>query len=64
MYLPDHFKEVDTAAIAALIAEAPLGCIVAQTDQGLIANHIPLLIPNPKMPYDLDLNPMSNEKNL
>lgn len=44
MYLPDHFKEVDTAAIAALIAEAPLGCIVAQTDQGLIANHIPLLM--------------------
>lgn len=43
MYLPEHFKEIDQAAIAALITDNPLASIVAQTDEGLIANHIPLL---------------------
>jgi transcriptional regulator len=43
MYLPEHFKEVDEAEIASVIAAAPLACIVAQTDVGLIANHLPLL---------------------
>lgn len=43
MYLPPHFAETDPAAIAATIAASPLACIVAQTAQGLIANHIPLL---------------------
>lgn len=43
MYVPKHFEEVSPAAIAAIMAEAPLACIVAQTAEGLIANHIPLL---------------------
>ncbi|MCC5956659.1 MAG: FMN-binding negative transcriptional regulator [Natronohydrobacter sp.] len=43
MYLPEHFAETDTARIAEVIATAPLACIVAQTDSGLLANHIPLL---------------------
>jgi transcriptional regulator len=43
MYLPPHFVETDAAAIAATIAAAPLACIVAQTEVGLMANHIPLL---------------------
>lgn len=43
MYLPEHFKEVDEAEIASVIAAAPLACVVAQTDAGLIANHLPLL---------------------
>ena len=43
MYLPDHFREVDPNAIAALIDAHPLACVAAQTDQGLIANHLPLL---------------------
>ncbi len=43
MYIPPHFQEVDTDEIAAIIAAAPLACIVAQTTEGLIANHIPLL---------------------
>ncbi len=43
MYLPEHFKEIDPAEIAAVVAQAPLACIVAQTEAGLIANHIPLL---------------------
>jgi transcriptional regulator len=43
MYLPDHFVQTDPAAVSQLIAAHPLACIVAQTDQGLIANHIPLL---------------------
>lgn len=44
MYIPDHFKEVDPAEITAIIAAAPLGCVVAQTSEGLVANHIPLLM--------------------
>ena len=43
MYLPEHFREIDAAEIAAVMATAPLACIVAQTDAGLIANHLPLL---------------------
>lgn len=43
MYLPDHFRETDEAAVAGLIEDHPLACIVAQTAEGLIANHIPLL---------------------
>ena len=43
MYVPPHFQEIDPAEIASILAEAPLACIDAQTDQGLVANHIPLL---------------------
>lgn len=43
MYLPPHFEEIDRAEIAGIIEAAPLACIVAQTEDGLIANHIPLL---------------------
>ena len=43
MYVPPHFQEIDQAEIAAIIDRAPLACIVAQTSDGLIANHVPLL---------------------
>lgn len=43
MYIPPHFAETDPGRIADLVAGAPLACIVAQTSEGLIANHIPLL---------------------
>ncbi|MEF9605514.1 FMN-binding negative transcriptional regulator [Paracoccus sp. PXZ] len=43
MYIPPHFHEIDPREIAALIEAAPLACIVAQTSEGLIANHVPLL---------------------
>ncbi|WP_199258626.1 FMN-binding negative transcriptional regulator [Paracoccus binzhouensis] len=43
MYVPPHFHEIRPDEIAAVIAAAPLACIVAQTDEGLVANHIPLL---------------------
>jgi transcriptional regulator len=43
MYLPDHFVETDPSAVAGLIAAFPLAAIVAQTAQGLIANHIPVM---------------------
>ena len=43
MYIPAHFHEISPDEIASVIAAAPLGCIVAQTAEGLIANHIPLL---------------------
>lgn len=43
MYIPLHFQEIDPERIRDVIENAPLACIVAQTESGLIANHIPLL---------------------
>lgn len=43
MYLPEHFKEVDPEAVAAVLAAAPLAAVVAETRNGLIANHMPLI---------------------
>jgi transcriptional regulator len=43
VYLPPHFEERDRGEIDAIIAAAPLACVVAHTDAGLVANHLPLL---------------------
>jgi transcriptional regulator len=43
MYLPTHFNEIDPSEITTLLERNPLGCLVAQTEQGLCANHIPML---------------------
>ncbi|WP_424930986.1 FMN-binding negative transcriptional regulator [Amaricoccus macauensis] len=43
MYIPPQFEEISQDEIARVIEAAPLAAIVAQTDQGLVANHIPLL---------------------
>lgn len=43
MYIPPHFQEIDSREISKVMEHAPLACIVAQTDAGLIANHFPLL---------------------
>lgn len=43
MYLPSHFTENDRQEITALVDSHPLAALVAATDGGLIANHIPLL---------------------
>jgi transcriptional regulator len=43
MYIPTHFQEISTDEIKAIQESAPLACIVAQTAEGLIANHIPML---------------------
>jgi len=43
MYTPAHFSESDQAEIDRICARHPLAVLVAQTAQGLVANHIPLL---------------------
>ncbi|MBK4217359.1 FMN-binding negative transcriptional regulator [Paracoccus caeni] len=43
MYLPPHFEELRAGEIARIIADAPLASVVAETEEGLIANHLPLL---------------------
>ncbi|GIK96541.1 MAG: transcriptional regulator [Alphaproteobacteria bacterium] len=43
MYIPAHFQELDRGEIASIMEGAPLACVVAQTADGLIANHLPLL---------------------
>ena len=44
MYLPPHFEETDSSQIYDLIDKFPLAVLVAQTEQGLVANHIPLVL--------------------
>ncbi len=43
MHLPEHFREADPARLADFILRHPLGTLVAQTAEGLTANHIPML---------------------
>lgn len=43
MYIPAHFAETDPEEVAGLIAAFPLAALVAQTAEGVVANHIPLL---------------------
>lgn len=43
MYIPPHFQETSPDEIGAIVRAAPLACIVAETSEGLVANHIPLL---------------------
>lgn len=43
MYIPPHFAEADPAEVARLITDCPLATVVAQTDEGLVANHLPIL---------------------
>jgi len=44
MYIPEHFSETDPVAIAQVVASAPLATLVAHTIDGLVANHLPLLV--------------------
>jgi transcriptional regulator len=43
MYLPEHFRESRADVLHGFIAQHPLAILVAQTAEGLIANHIPML---------------------
>ena len=43
MYMPEHFRETHPDEVAGLIEAFPLACIVAQTEQGLVANHVPVM---------------------
>jgi transcriptional regulator len=44
MYVPKHHEESDTAVLHALIRAHPLGAWVTQSEDGLLANHIPFLL--------------------
>ena len=41
MYNPSHFHITDSAVLQDLVRQHPLGCLVAQTADGLDANHLP-----------------------
>lgn len=48
MYNPPHFEQSDPDAIRRLIADHPLGALVARGPQGLDADHLPFeLLPEP-----------------
>ena len=44
MYLPRHFEETDPSQICKLIDKFPLTILVVRTEQGLVANHLPLML--------------------
>ena len=44
MYVPKHFEENREEEIKRIIENFPLATIVANTKNGLVANHIPLLL--------------------
>jgi transcriptional regulator len=43
VYLPEHFRESRVDVLQAFVAQHPLATLVADTTQGLTANHLPLL---------------------
>lgn len=46
MYVPPHFEETDAKHIKQLIEDFPLAVLIVDTDEGLVANHIPILLLN------------------
>jgi len=48
MYIPDDFKEIRTEEIERLIKDYPFACLVANTPEGLVATHIPLILKGDK----------------
>jgi len=44
MYLPRSFEETDPATIHAFVRASPLATLVTSSDDGLCADHIPLLL--------------------
>ena len=49
MYVPKPFEETDQGAIGDLLLANPLATLVAQAEDGLVANHIPLLMVKDKL---------------
>ena len=49
MYVPKPFEETDQDAIGDLLVANPLATLVAQAEDGLVANHIPLLMVKDKL---------------
>lgn len=49
MYLPPHFVESNTSEIKELIEAFPLGVLVAHTTDGIVANHIPMMMLDDKV---------------
>jgi transcriptional regulator len=42
MYVPEHFREARVEVLQGLVDRHPLATLVAVTDEGLVANHIPM----------------------
>jgi transcriptional regulator len=44
VHIPTHFKQDDWTTISQLISSYPLATITTQSDAGLVADHVPLLL--------------------
>jgi transcriptional regulator len=54
MFIPSEFAETRLDEIKAIVTQFPLATIVAVTDQGLVANHLPVLVDKPLDAVDTD----------
>ncbi|MEE1676237.1 FMN-binding negative transcriptional regulator [Agarivorans aestuarii] len=44
MHIPKHFKQDDWREVSRLIQQYPLACISTHSEQGLVADHVPLIL--------------------
>lgn len=51
MYIPTHFNESRVEVLHGLMRAYPLGTLVATTERGLEANHIPFVLDEAPAPY-------------
>ncbi len=51
MYLPHAFRETDVDALHQLVTAYPLATLVTSSDDGLDANHIPMLLDRDPAPF-------------
>jgi transcriptional regulator len=51
MYIPAHFAETRLDVLHELMRQHPLGTLIASTDAGLEANHIPFLLNDASHPH-------------
>jgi len=56
VYIPQHFEETSFENIKSLIEDYPLSILIAHTSDGMIANHIPILMEGDELIGHIALN--------
>ena len=51
MYIPHHFKETRLEVLHQLIKQVPFCSLISQSERGLVANHLPLLLDTTTPPF-------------
>jgi len=51
MYVPDYYREDDTAVMHALMRQAPFATLVTTTNDGLMGTHLPTVLQSAPAPF-------------